>query len=129
MKARRVERPPLKTAGPTFNNSIRIIYILNNWLKPARPTLVMVASTREARSPEAERKKWTMCAEKSTLSPTEMTRVMQVKTFIVRPQRCMKPATSVIVETTQTKTRRAPLRLARKSRTVTKMAATAHPRF
>ena len=39
MKARRVESPPLKTAGPT---------------------LVIVASTLSSRLPEAARKKWTM---------------------------------------------------------------------
>lgn len=62
-------------------------------------------------SPGVERNPCAMCAEKSMQSPIEMTRVLQEMTSMVRPQKCMKPATFTIVAATQKITMVAPRKL------------------
>ena len=101
MKASNVDRPPLRTAGPT---------------------LVSVKDTLWFLEPRLVKNPWAMWAEKSTQRPMEMTRVLHEMTSIVRPQKCMNPATSRIVEATQKMTIQEARRLPRKTRTVRKIA-------
>ena len=101
MKASNVDKPPLRTAGPT---------------------LVSVKDTLWFLEPRLVKNPWAMWAEKSTQRPMEMTRVLQEMTSIVRPQKCMNPATSRIVEATQKMTIQEARRLPRKTRTVRKIA-------
>ena len=58
-----------------------------------------------------------------------MTKVLQVITSMVRPQKYINPATSTIVAKTQKMTKQAPLKLPRKRRTVIKMASMEAPIF
>ena len=59
----------------------------------------------------------------------EMTRVLQVITSMVRPQKYMNPATSTMVANTQKMTKQAPLKLPKKMRTVMKIAIIEDPIF
>ena len=59
----------------------------------------------------------------------EMTRVLQVITSIVKPQKYMNPATSTMVAKTQKMTKQAPLKLPRKIIIVIKIAIIEDPIF
>ena len=108
MKARRVERPPLRTAGPIL---MRVL-----------PTLCSL-------EPRRDRNPCAMWAEKSTQSPMEMTRVLQEMTSMVRSQKCMKPATWTMVVATQKMTMQEARRLPRNTRTVRNIAMREVSRF
>ena len=58
-----------------------------------------------------------------------MTRVLQVITSIVKPQKYMNPATSTMVAKTQKMTKQAPLKLPRKIIIVMKIAIIEDPIF
>ena len=58
-----------------------------------------------------------------------MTRVLQVITSIVKPQKYMNPATSTMVAKTQKMTKQAPLKLPRKIIIVIKIAIIEDPIF
>ena len=58
-----------------------------------------------------------------------MTRVLQVMTSIVRPQKYINPATSTMVAKTQKITKQAPLKLPRKMMMVMKIAIMDDPMF
>ena len=85
-------------------------------------TTLLITTFKSDLLPDTERNPWAICAEKSTHSPIDMTRVLQEITSTVRPQKCMNPATSMMVAATQKMTMQAPRRLPRKTRTVRNIA-------
>jgi len=108
MKVRKVENPPLRTAGPILVNVALILWAL---------------------SPGVARNLWAIWTEKSTQRPTAMTRVLQEMISKVRPQKCINPATSMMVTPTHRMTMIEHRRLQRKMRTVMNIATNEHPIF
>jgi len=124
MKVRKVENPPLRTAGPILVNVASILWALRKEFM--RFSYVQILSYL---SPGVARNLWPIWTEKSTQRPTAMTRVLQEMISKVRPQKCINPATSMMVTPTHRMTMIEHRRLQRKMRTVMNIATNEHPIF
>ena len=100
IKEKKVLRPPFRTAGPIFCSA-------NCALTSRDPGLI--------------RNSWVMWAAESTQRPMQMMRLVQDTVSMVRPQKCMNPATLIMVRTTLRRTSMQAMKSESNIKVVTKM--------
>ena len=98
--AKKVETPPLRTAGP--------ICVRACW-------------TRASLVPGEAKNSWVMWAAESTQIPMQMMRLVQEIVSMVKPQKCIIPETLIMERTTLNRTSTHPMTLERRARVVAMM--------